>query len=79
MVVCVTGNYSSNNFYEQVYRYCHPNFLSKSVIPKMFYKEWQIVLGLHLVSVTLDRQFTIKICASQIELVTLKPVFDLVL
>jgi hypothetical protein len=37
--LCQCGKDSSNNFYEQVHRYCHPNFTSKSVNPKMFYKE----------------------------------------
>ena len=33
----------------------------KSVMPKIFYEEWQIILRLHLVLVTLHGRFTIAI------------------
>ena len=39
-----------------------------------FYKEWQIMLGLHLVLVTLPEQFTISI--EQVELVNLNTIFS---
>jgi hypothetical protein len=45
------------------------------LMPKDIYMEWQIRLGLQLMFVTLHMQFTISVEQRQIELVTLKTVY----
>ena len=53
----VSDNLLSNNLVSNFYNNCKN---CKSIMSKISYKEWQIMLGLHLVSVTLLGQSTIS-------------------